>query len=420
MRVPGDKSISHRAVMLASIAEGQTEIRGFLSGADCVATLAAMRTLGADIKVLWPDHLLVNGAGLHGLREPPNPLDLGNSGTGMRLLAGLLAGQAFPTVLTGDESLSKRPMNRIAEPLGKMGATIRTTDGHAPLHIRGGALRPIHYLLPVASAQVKSAVLLAGLYADGETTVVEPGVSRDHTERMLRWFGCELAAEQSQVAIRGGQTLRGRDIDVPGDFSAAAFFIVAAAIGDGTELIIEDICVNPTRIGLLDMLSMMGADISLTEPREVGGEYVADVRVRGSELNGIDVPKELVASAIDEFPVFFIAAACARGTTRITGAAELRHKESDRIQAMATGLLALGVRAMPANDGIVIIGGRIGAGRVDSFGDHRIAMAFAVAATVADGPIQISDVRNVATSFPDFVDRARGVGMQMIEREAAA
>lgn len=419
LRVPGDKSISHRAVMLGAIAEGKTEIRDFLAGADCVATLGAMRTLGVEVEVLWPDHLIVNGAGLHGLSAPGAPLDLGNAGTGMRLLAGLLAGQRFDSVLVGDDSLMQRPMNRIAEPLGKMGAVISTTDGHAPLRISGRPLTGIRYELPVASAQVKSALLLAGLYAEGETVLVEPAVTRDHTERMLRWFGCEVQTEGRRVSMAGGQQPVGREIDVPGDFSAAAFFIVAAAIREGAQIVIHDVCVNATRIGLLDLLTMMGADICLTPPREVGGECVADIRVRGRTLDGIDVPPELVALAIDEFPALFVAAACARGTTRVSGAAELRYKESDRIHAMAIGLKRLGVRAVPSEDGVVIIGGPIAGGTVDSFDDHRVAMAFAVAATVADKPVRITNVNNVATSFPDFVERARGLGMKIVEREVS-
>lgn len=419
LRVPGDKSISHRAVILGSIAEGQTEISNFLAGADCVATLSAMRSLGVGIDVLWPDHLIVNGVGLRGLSAPGGSLNLGNAGTAMRLLAGLLAGQSFDSVLVGDQSLMQRPMNRVADPLGKMGAMVATTDGHAPLQIAGRALTGIEYLLPVASAQVKSALLLAGLYAQGETVLVEPGITRDHTERMLRWLGCEVASEGTRVAITGGQQPRGRDIVVPGDFSAAAFFIVAAAISEGAEIVLEDICVNATRIGLLDLLTMMGADICLTPPREVGGEQVADIRVRGCKLKGIDVPPEMVAPAIDEFPVFFVAAACAHGATRVTGAAELRFKESDRIHAMAVGLKRLGVRAVPSEDGVVIIGGTIAGGTIDSFDDHRVAMAFAVAATAARDPVRIVNVNNVATSFPDFMERARGVGMKIVQREVS-
>lgn len=414
IEVPGDKSVSHRAVMLASLADGTCEVRGFLPGADCIASMSAMRQLGVQIDVVWPDHLKVHGVGPEGLRPPELPLDLGNSGTGMRLLAGILAGQPFAAVLTGDESLSRRPMERIAAPLRQMGATIQTRDGHAPIEIRGTRLSAINYVSPVASAQVKSAVLLAGLYAQGDTVVVEPGVTRDHTERMLRWLGAEIEFGKQRCLLRGGQRLRARDIDVPGDFSAAAFFIVAAAISDGGEIIVRDVGVNATRIGLLDLLSMMGADISLTAPRELGGELVADIRVRGRQLQGIDVPPELVPLAIDEFPVFFVAAACASGTTRVTAAAELRHKESDRIQVMADGLDRLGIKTRVLDDGIMIHGGELSGGEVESRGDHRIAMSFAVAATRASSPVTIADVSNVATSFPDFVDTAREVGMTVV------
>ena len=413
MKMPGDKSVSHRAVLLGSLADGVTEVKGFLPGADCVATLAAMRAMGVEIEVLWPDHLRIHGVGMHGLKAPDAPLDMGNSGTGMRLLAGVLSGQRFSSVLTGDESLTRRPMERVAEPLRAMGASIVTDSGHAPMQIAGGKLRPIRYLMPVASAQVKSAILLAALYAQGETVVAEPGITRDHTERMMRALGCDLDVGRRRVAIEGPQELQGRSIEVPGDFSAAAFFITAAAINEGSELVLEDIGVNRTRIGLLDLLTRMGADISLTSPRAIGREHVANIRVRGAPLKGIDVPAELVPLAIDEFPVFFVAAACASGTTRVSGAAELRHKESDRIQAMADGLSTLGVAARAMPDGIMITGGEIGAGHIDSCGDHRIAMAFAVAASVAAGPVHVSDVANVATSFPDFVDRARSVGMNI-------
>lgn len=417
LRMPGDKSISHRAVILASIATDQSEICGFLAAADTIATLSAMRALGVDIDVLWPDHLVVKGVGLDGLRPADAALDLGNSGTGMRLLAGLLAGQGFDSLLVGDASLSRRPMNRVAEPLNRMGADVRTTDGHAPLRIAGRPLEAARHVLPVASAQLKSALLIAGLYARGETVVTEPAETRDHTERMLRGLGCKVDSDGRVVTIAGSQQPIGGRIEVPGDFSAAAFFIVAAAIQEGAELVLEDVGVNARRIGLLDLLTMMGADISLTPPRTVGGEIVADIRVRGRPLEGIDVPPELVPLAIDEFPAFFVAAACARGTTRVSGAQELRYKESDRIHAMVVGLKRLGVRAVPSDDGVVIAGGPIGGGSVDSFDDHRVAMAFAVAATVAERAVHIVNVDNVATSFPDFAARARDIGINIVERE---
>ena len=413
IEIPGDKSISHRAVMLGAIAVGSTEVRGFLPGADCLATLAAMQALGVRVEQHKPDHLMIRGAGPNGLESVDGPLDMGNSGTGMRLLAGLLAGMPFDTVLTGDRSLSRRPMTRIAEPLQRMGASIETSDGHAPLTIKGTSLQGITYKSPVPSAQVKSALLLAGLYAQGRTSVKEAISTRDHTERLLGWMGCELNREENYVGIHGGQTLSGRRIDVPGDFSAAAFFIVAAAIARQGTVTIRDVGVNPTRVGLIDLLSMMGADINIAEIRSQSGEPVADITVVGSELRGIDVPMDLVPLAIDEFPVFFIAAACAQGTTRLSGAAELRVKESDRIGVMAEGLGRLGVSARQTTDGLVIEGGRMHGGAVNSHGDHRVAMAFAIASAAATGDIYVADVANVATSFPNFVDVARSVGLNI-------
>ena len=415
LRVPGDKSISHRSIMLGALARGTTRVSGFLDGADCIATRDAFRAMGVAIDGPEQGRLTVRGMGLHGLRAPAVPLYLGNSGTSMRLLAGLLAGQRFDSVLTGDASLSRRPMRRVTEPLGRMGARIDTSpEGTSPLRIHGGQrLHGIEYPLPVASAQVKSSLLLAGLYAEGETCVTEPAPTRDHTERMLRGFGYTVHSAGRRICLQGGGELTATDIDVPADISSAAFFLVGASIAPGSELLLRHVGVNPTRTGVIDILRLMGADIRLENEREAGGEPVADLVVRHAGLRGIDIPPELVPLAIDEFPALFIAAACASGETRLTGAAELRVKESDRIQVMADGLRACGIGAEPTPDGIVIQGGRLRGGEVHSHGDHRIAMSFAMAALASDGPIVIHDCRNVDTSFPGFVDLARRAGLQV-------
>ncbi|MDZ7749234.1 MAG: 3-phosphoshikimate 1-carboxyvinyltransferase, partial [Halofilum sp. (in: g-proteobacteria)] len=349
LRVPGDKSISHRAVMLGALADGVTEIDGFLEGADALGTLAALRALGVDIDHPRGGRVVVHGAGIDGLRAPRGPLDLGNSGTSMRLLAGLLAGQPFDSVLTGDASLSRRPMRRVTEPLAQMGAVIGTTpEGTPPLTVRGGReLRGIDYASPVASAQVKSALLLAGLYARGRTCVHEPAESRDHTERMLAGFGYPVERDGLTSCVHGGGRLKARAVDVPADISSATFFLVGASIAPGSDLVLEHVGWNPTRTGAVEILRAMGADIEVLAEREVGGEPAADLRVRAADLHGIEIPERLVPRAIDEFPALFVAAACARGRTVVRGAAELRVKESDRIQAMADGLAALGVRAEP-------------------------------------------------------------------------
>ncbi len=417
VRVPGDKSISHRSVMLASLAEGQSEVRGFLTGEDCLCTMKAFRAMGVRIDQLADTHLRIHGVGLHGLREPAHALDLGNSGTSMRLMAGLLAAQSFPATLIGDESLSRRPMRRIVEPLRQMGAQIETTARNtAPLRIlpAPGGLKAISYQSPVASAQVKSGILLAGLYAQGRTEVFEPEASRDHTERMLRSFGAQVEAEAGRAALQGGQTLRASAIEVPADISSATFFLLGAAIVPGSEVLLTDVGVNPTRTGVIEILRRMGADIELLNPRQFGGEPVADLRVRGRALRGIAVGHELVAAAIDEFPAIFIAAACARGETLVSGAAELRVKESDRIQAMCDGLKALGVAATALPDGARISGGRLLGGTVDSRGDHRIAMSFAIAALRAEQPIRILDCANVNTSFPGFASLAAASGLNIV------
>ncbi len=414
LRVPGDKSISHRAVIFASIADGVSHVSGFLQGEDSLNTMRAFQRMGVRIE-RDEDRVTVHGAGLEGLEPPAGDLDMGNSGTAMRLMLGLLSGQRFDSCLVGDRSLSSRPMQRVIEPLTKMGARIDSeTGGRAPLRVRGGQrLAAIDYDMPVASAQVKSCLLLAGLYADGETVVREPAPTRDHSERMLRAFGCALAASDGEIRLRGGQRLRACDIEVPADISSAAFFMVAASITSGSDILLRHVGINPTRTGAIDILRLMGADIELSRQREIGGEPVADLRVRGAPLRGIEIPPELVPLAIDEFPVLFVAAACAEGITRLRGAEELRVKESDRIQVMADGLSRLGIDNEVQPDGIVIHGGRIGGGSVDSHGDHRIAMAFGVAALAASGEIRIEDCANVNTSFPGFAEMARRAGMRI-------
>jgi 3-phosphoshikimate 1-carboxyvinyltransferase len=413
-RVPGDKSISHRAVMLAALAEGESRFEGFLAGADTLATAAAFRAMGVRIDGPDQGRVTVRGVGLHGLRAPAGPLDMGNAGTGMRLLAGLLAGQRFGVTLIGDESLSRRPMRRVIVPLRQMGAHITAAEGDTPPLVLGPAaqLRGIDYALPMASAQVKSCLLLAGLYAQGRTCVTEPAPTRDHTERMLAAFGRPLQRDGGRVCIDGGDMpLRATSFAIPGDISSAAFPLVAALIAGQGELLIENVGVNPTRTGIIDILRAMGADIALLNPRQAGAEPVADVRVRASRLRGIAVPAELVPLAIDEFPAIAVAAACAQGETLITGAQELRVKESDRIAAIANGLTALGIAVEALPDGLRIQGGQFHGGVVESHGDHRIAMAFSLAALRADGPVRIRDCVNVGTSFPGYVELMRGLGL---------
>lgn len=415
IRVPGDKSISHRSIMLGALAEGTTHVSGFLEGEDAIATLEAFRAMGVHIDGPANGDITIEGVGMNGLQPPEGPIDLGNSGTAMRLMCGLLAGQGMEVTLVGDDSLSKRPMKRVTDPLARMGAEINATPkGTAPLVIRPvDGLRGIDYEMPVASAQVKSCLLLAGMYADGETWVDEPAPTRDHTERMLRGFGYPVMQSGSRRGLSGGGRLTACDIDVPADISSAAFFLVGASIAEGSDLTLRHVGVNPTRDGVITILRQMGANIEVFNEREVGGEPVADLRVRHAPLKGIRIPEELVPLAIDEFPVLFVAAACAEGITVLTGAEELRVKESDRIQVMADGLQALGVVARPTTDGIVIQGGQIGSGRVESHGDHRIAMAFAIAALRAGGEISIEDCANVNTSFPGFVGLATSVGLSL-------
>jgi len=415
LRVPGDKSISHRSIMLGALAEGTTHVTGFLEGEDAIATMNVFRALGVAIEGPDRGRVTVRGVGMHGLQAPTGVLDCGNAGTAMRLLAGLLAGQGFDCELTGDDSLRRRPMKRVAGPLGEMGAVIETAEGgRPPLRIRGGQrLRGIDYAMPVASAQVKSSLLLAGLYAAGRTCVTEPAPTRDHTERMLTAFGYAVEREGDRICVEGGGRLTATDIEVPADISSAAFFMVGASIAPGSDVILAHVGINPTRTGIIEILRLMGADITLTNVRTVGGEPVADIRVRHAPLEGVVVPEELVPLAIDEFPVLFIAAANARGETIVTGAEELRVKESDRIQVMADGLSAIGVRATPTADGMRVTGGAYGGGTIDSHGDHRIAMAFAMAALRATGPTTILDCANVATSFPGFVELAAGAGLRI-------
>ncbi|MGH8209934.1 MAG: 3-phosphoshikimate 1-carboxyvinyltransferase [Steroidobacteraceae bacterium] len=421
LTVPGDKSISHRALMFGGIAEGDTEITGFLAGEDCLATLRALEALGVRIDRPEEQRVLVHGVGPDGLRPAAAALDMGNAGTAIRLFMGLLSPQRFDSTLIGDESLMRRPMERVATPLRLMGANIQTHEGRPPVEIRAsGGMRAIDYTLPVASAQVKSAVLLAGLQAFGRTHVTEPAPSRDHTERMLGAFGVEVLRDDATIAIEGGQTLRGTQVRVPGDFSSAAFFIVAGCLAAENGLLIRNVGVNPTRTGLIELLQQMGADIRvhLHGGRDNGdspnAEPIADIEVRKSPLRGIKVAEELVPLSIDEFPILFIAAACAEGETLVHGALELRVKESDRLAAMAQGLTTLGVENQLLADGLWIRGtDRFGGGTIDSHADHRIAMAFAVASLKARAAIEILDVGNVATSFPGFMATARAAGLQI-------
>ncbi len=422
-RVAGDKSISHRSIMLGALAEGTTKVTGFLEGEDSLNTLKAFKAMGVQIEGPTNGNVTVHGVGLRGLKAPSAPLDMGNSGTAMRLMSGILAGQSFDTTLIGDASLSKRPMKRVTTPLSLMGAHVDSQGekGLPPLVIHGGsAMKGINYPLPMASAQVKSCVLLAGLYAEGETTVVEPAPTRDHTERMLRGFGYDVKTEGNRMSLVGGGKLVATDIDVPADISSAAFFMVAATIATGSDIVLEHVGINPTRTGVVDILRLMGADITLSNEKVVGGEPVADIRVRSASLKGINIPEHLVPLAIDEFPVLFVAAACAQGTTILTGAEDLRVKESDRIAVMATALQAMGITATPTEDGCIIEGGQLKATKspIQSHGDHRIAMASAVAALCVDiGRVVIDDCANVNTSFPGFVQLANSLGLT-IQQEA--
>jgi len=406
--VPGDKSITHRALILGALAEGHTRITGSSQGEDCLNTLQAVRGLGVEVQEI-PEGLEVVGKGLCGLAEPLNVLDCGNSGTGLRLLAGVLAGQEFFSVLTGDASLRSRPMGRVVKPLRQMGASIAGRRGGelAPLAIQGGGLKSMIYESPVASAQIKSCVLLAGLFANGTTTVKEPMRSRDHTERMLTYLGVPLRVEGCTVEIEGRQSFEGKPIAVPGDISAAAFFLVAASIVPDSEILITGVGLNPERTGILDVLLAMGADIAILNTRETSGEPVGDLRVRSTRLTGTIIGPELIPKTIYELPILCVAAALADGETRITGAQELRVKETDRIKAMAVELARIGVVVEEQPDGLVIQGGSAPRGAVcQSYGDHRVVMSLAIAGLVAaEGSVVIEDVACVETSFPGFHDK---------------
>jgi len=403
--------------MLGSLSHGITKVSGFLEGEDALSTLKAFQAMGVKIE-RDGDNVTIHGVGINGLRKPQGPLDLGNSGTSIRLMSGILAAQAFDCELVGDESLSKRPMNRVINPLRDMGAIIDSNDGKPPLKITGGqTLKGIDYDLPVASAQVKSCILLAGLYADGDTCVTEPAPTRDHTERMLKGLGYDVRVNDNQMCLTGGGDLKATEIQVPSDISSSAFFMVAAAIAPKADITLLGVNINPTRTGVIDILQLMGANLTLSNEREIGGELLADIRIQSSKLTGIHIPEGLVPLAIDEFPAVFIAASCATGETILTGAKELRVKESDRIQVMADGLDILGIDNEVLEDGIKIQGGvfKEPTGMIESHHDHRISMSFAVASLRCDYPIEINGVDNVMTSFPNFVELANSAGMSIIE-----
>ena len=419
IKVPGDKSISHRSIMLGSIANGVTNVSGFLEGEDTLATLNAFKDMGVKIE-REGSNVVINGVGMNGLRPSLKPLNLGNSGTSIRLMTGLLSAQSFDSMLCGDESLSKRPMARIIDPLREMGAIIKSSDSMPPLSISGNQkLSALKYTLPVASAQIKSCLLLAGLYADGETCITENETTRDHTERMLKGFGYQVTSSSGKVSLTGGGQLQACDIEVPSDISSAAFFIVAASIAKNADITLEAVNINPTRTGVIEILKLMGANIELNNQREEAGELISDIRVCSSSLKGITIPEELVPLAIDEFPAIFIAASCAHGETLLTGARELRVKESDRIQVMADGLLSLGIENEVLEDGIRIKGGEFQkqTSIIKSHHDHRISMAFRIASARSNFELNIEGVDNVKTSFPNFVELVNQVGMNLIETQ---
>jgi 3-phosphoshikimate 1-carboxyvinyltransferase len=416
VRVPGDKSISHRSVMFSAIAEGSSHVSGLLEGDDVLATISAFRSMGVEIEGPKDGNMTVHGVGMHGLTKPVADLDMGNSGTAMRLLTGLLAAQSFSSTLVGDASLSKRPMKRVTDPLALMGAQCETeSSGCPPIKMTPSKnLKGIHYDLPMASAQVKSAVLLAGLYADGETSVTEPAPTRNHTEMMLQAYGYDCKTQGNRMSVKGGGKLTSTNIDVPADISSATFFIVAASIVEDSDVTLMHTCINETRTGIIGLMRSLGANIELLNERYIGGEIVADIRVRYAKLKGAQIDPDLVPLAIDEFPAFFIAAACAEGDTFVTEAEELRHKESDRIAVMADGLRILGVSIEEFDDGVRISGGVIQGGTVECHHDHRIAMSFAVAGLVAKDPVTILDSATVATSFPIFTELGNHLGMDLL------
>ena len=414
--VPADKSISHRSVIFGALADGVTEVTNLLTGEDVLSTVAAFRSMGVLIEGPDSGRLRISGAGKFRLQAPGNELDLGNSGTSIRLLSGLLSGQRFHSRLTGDESLRLRPMGRVVDPLTAMGAVIQSSEGCPPLDIQPSqGLTGIEYQMPVASAQVKSALLLAGLYAEGETLICEATPTRDHTERMLAGFSKGQWRVGSAIRINGDIALTGQCLEVPGDISSAAFLLVAATICPGSDLLLPRVGINPTRSAVLAILRLMGANIEISPERLESNEPVCDLRVRSASLKGIDIPPEFVANAIDEFPVLAIAAAAASGVTRVRGAKELRVKESDRIAAVVQGLATLGIDAVEYPDGMDITGGAFGSGSIESFGDHRIAMAFAVAGCISEGSVEIRDAGNIRTSFPNFLSLANSIGMNISE-----
>lgn len=421
VRVPGDKSMSHRSIMFGGIAQGVTQVQGFLEGEDSLHTLEAFQAMGVKIERGGAGEVTLYGRGVAALTAPQAPIYLGNSGTGMRLLTGLLAGMNIPATLSGDASLTGRPMRRIVDPLSQMGASILTGEnGTPPLTIQKTApLRGIEYTCPMASAQVKSAILLAGLHASGTTTVHEPAITRDHTERMLRGFGVEVEVNGLSASIRGGQQLTATSLTVPGDISSSAFFLVGASMTPGSKLTLTGVGMNPSRTGVIDILRLMGARIRISNERVTGGEPVADLEVEGTRLRGIHVPEKLVSLAIDEFPALFVAAAGAEGETIVTGAEELRVKETDRIQVMADGLRALGGDISDTPDGAIIRGKRLSGGVADSCGDHRTAMSFSMASLISDGPITVLDCDNVNTSFPGFARIAGAAGLHITESQGS-
>lgn len=415
--VPGDKSISHRAVMFGSLANGLTNITGFLDGYDSLATLQAFREMGVAIYGPKKNKVCISGVGIYGLKNPKKQLYLGNSGTSMRLLTGLLAGQKFDTKLTGDISLNKRPMNRVATPLKLMGAKIKTDkEGVPPVKIIGKRLKGRKYIMPIASAQVKSCLLLAGMYAKGETKIIEKGCTRDHTERMLQNFGYKIKKQDNTISLFGGSKLQANKIKIPSDISSAAFFLVAASIIPKSELLLEKVGINPTRIGVINILRKMGANINLLNETNWCNEPVADIQIKYANLKGINIPINQVPLAIDELPILLVAAANAEGITRLRGASELRVKECDRISAMAKGFKNIGVETIVYEDGIDIIGTKkYKGGFIKSYGDHRIAMSFTIAALKATDNIVIDDCINVSTSFPNFNHLLTTLGINIKE-----